>query len=169
MKILDTDRLILREILETDGEFILDLLNQPSFIKYIGDRRVRSVEGAGEFIKTRFMESYQQFGFGLWAVELKETCEPIGICGFVKRDSLPEADIGFALLPQFERKGYAFESAAATLLYGKERLNFNRVLAITSKDNFASGKLLEKLGFSFERFIKMTDDSEEIKLFSTAN
>lgn len=169
MKILETDRLILREIVETDGEFILDLLNQPSFIKYIGDRNVRSVDGAREFIRTRFMESYKQFGFGLWAVELKETNETIGICGFVKRDSLPEADIGFALLPQFERKGYAFESAAATLEYGKERLNFNRVLAITSKDNFASGRLLEKLGFAFERFIKMTDDSEEIKLFSTAN
>ncbi len=169
MIILETDRLILREIVETDGEFILDLLNQPSFIKYIGDRNVRSVDAAREFIKTRFIESYKKFSFGLWAVELKETNETIGICGFVKRDSLPEADIGFALLPQFERKGYAFESAAATLSYGKERLNFNRVLAITSKDNFASGRLLEKLGFTFERFIKMTHDSEEIKLFSTAN
>ncbi len=169
MKIFETDRLILREIVETDAEFILDLLNQPSFIKYIGDRNVRTIAQSSEFIESRFRESYKQFGYGLWAVELKETGEAIGICGFVKRDSLPEADIGFALLPQFERKGYAFESAAAMLLYGEEKLNFKRVLAITSKDNFASGGLLEKLGFAFERFIKMTDDGEEIKIFSTGN
>ncbi len=169
MKIFETDRLILREIVETDAEFILDLLNQPSFIKYIGDRNVRTIAQSSEFIESRFRESYKQFGYGLWAVELKETGEAIGICGFVKRDSLPEADIGFALLPQFERKGYAFESAAATLEYGEEKLNFKRVLAITSKDNFASGGLLEKLGFAFERFIKMTDDGEEIKIFSMGN
>lgn len=165
--ILETERLILREIVESDAEFILDLLNQPSFIKYIGDRNIRTVEQSREFVETRFRASYRQFGYGLWAVELKETSESIGICGFVKRDALPEADIGFALLPQFERKGYAFEAASATMKYGEEKLNLKRVLAITSKDNAASGKLLEKLGFAFERFVKMTDDAEELKLFSS--
>ncbi|MBA2620557.1 MAG: GNAT family N-acetyltransferase [Acidobacteria bacterium] len=168
MKILETERTILREVTTDDCEFILNLLNQPSFIKFIGDRNLRTVEQARDYIESRFTHNYKQFGFGMYAADLKETNETIGICGFVKRDSLPEADIGFALLPQFERKGYAFESAAATLLYGIEKLNFKRVLAITSKDNFASGRLLEKLGFTFERFIKMTDDAEEIKLFSTA-
>jgi [ribosomal protein S5]-alanine N-acetyltransferase len=172
VKILETERLILREIVERDAEFILDLLNQPSFIRYIGDRRVRDIEQAREFIETRYRRSYRENGFGLYAVELKETSAPIGMCGFVKRDSLPAADIGFAFLPQFEGKGYAFESAQAVINYGRERLNFDRVLAITTPDNFSSEKLLGRLGFKLERMISMPTedggDSEELKLFSFA-
>src|SRR6478672_9946174 len=107
MKILETERLILREIDETDDAFMLDLLNQPSFIKYIGDRNVRTLEQAREFIESRYRQSYRINGFGLYAVEVKDTNTAIGICGFVRRDSLPDADIGFAFLPQFEGKGYA--------------------------------------------------------------
>ena len=166
MKILETERLILREIVEGDGEFILDLLNQPSFIKYIGDRNVRTIEAAREYIESRFTESYKRFGFGMWAVELKETGAAIGICGFVKRDSLPDADIGFAFLPQFEKQGFAFESASAMMNYGRDVLGLKRVLAITTQDNESSGKLLEKLGFKFENLIKMPTDDEELKLFS---
>lgn len=166
VKILETERTILREVTETDAEFILDLLNQPSFIKYIGDRNLRTVEQAREYIESRFVASYKQFGFGMFAVVLKETNEPIGICGFVRRDTLPDADIGFAFLPQFERKGYAFETAEALMRYGKEKLNLTRVLAITSQDNEASGKLLEKLGFKFERLIETPPVAEELKLFS---
>lgn len=167
MKILETERTILREINEPDAEFILDLLNQPSFIRYIGDRNVRSVDEAREFIESRFKESYKKFGFGLWTVESKTTDEAMGICGFVKRDGLPDADIGFAFLPQHEKKGYAFESAAAVMKYGREVLNLGRVLAITSKDNESSGRLLAKLGFKFERLISLSDDAEELKLFSS--
>ncbi len=167
VKILETKRAILREISKNDAEFILDLLNQPSFIKYIGDRNVRSLDEARAFIESRFAESYKKLGFGLWAVQLKKSNQTIGICGFVMRDSLPEADIGFALLPEFERQGYAFESAVAAMKYGRGKLNFKRVLAITSKDNEASGKLLEKIGFSFERFVKLTPDEEELKLFAS--
>lgn len=165
MKILETNRTILREIVRSDAEFILDLLNQPSFIKNIGDRNVRSVDESREFIENRFRASYQTFNFGLWAIELKETGTAIGICGFVKRDFLPDADIGFALLPQFERRGYTFEAASASMKYGAEKLNLKRVLAITSKNNEASGKLLEKLGFRFERLIEPAPDDEELKLF----
>ena len=185
MKILETERLILREIVEADAEFILDLLNQPSFIKYIGDRNVRTVEQACEFIETRYRQSYREHGYGLYAVELKAEFDSpsdrkipnpqfripnrtIGMCGFVKRDSLPEADIGFAFLPQFEGKGYAFESAAAVMKCGRDRLSFGRVLAITTPDNHSSEKLLTKLGFKFERLIQMPPDGsgEELKLFS---
>lgn len=176
MKILETERLILRELVESDGDFVLDLLNQPSFIKYIGDRNVRTAAEAREFIETRYRQSYREHGFGLYAVELKKNAFPapnspksnqlIGICGFVRRESLPDADIGFAFLPQFERKGYAFESASAIMKYGKETLNFERVLAITTTDNESSGRLLEKLGFKFERLIIMPGDAEELKLFS---
>ncbi len=98
---------------------------------------------------------------------MKETGTPIGICGFVKRDSLPDADIGFAFLPQFCGKGYALESAKAVMKYGRDVLNLKRVLAITSQDNESSGRLLEKIGFKFESLIKMPHDSEELKLFSS--
>lgn len=166
MKILETERLNLREIVETDDAFILDLLNQPSFIKHIGDRGVRNLEQARDFIKTRYRKSYADNGFGLYAVELRETGEPIGMCGFVKRDNLPDADIGFAFLPQFEKKGYAFESADAVMKYGREVLGLKRVLAITSQTNESSIKLLEKLGFNFEKLIKMPNDAQEINLFA---
>ena len=167
MKILETERTIIREVCADDAAFIFDLLNQPSFIKYIGDRNVRSIEQAGEYIESRFLESYKQFGFGMWAVESKESNHPIGICGFVKRDSLPDADIGFAFLPQFEKRGYAFESAVAALEYGRDDLNFGRVLAITSRDNDDSVRLLEKLKFKYERLIKLPHVDEELKLFSS--
>jgi len=181
VKILETERTILREIVESDAEFILDLLNQPSFIKYIGDRKVRTPTDAKEFIENRYRQSYREHGFGLYVVELKaEFCTlanarvsafsdnpPIGICGFVKRDTLPDADIGFAFLPQFCGKGYAFESAFAVMKYGRDVLNLKRVLAITSKDNENSGRLLEKINFKFERLIKLPHDAEELKLFSS--
>ena len=167
MKILETERTILREVTKDDAEFILDLLNQPSFIRYIGDRNLRNVTQARDYIESRFMESYKKFGFGLWAVELKETNALVGICGFVKRDSLPDADIGFAFLPQYERKGYAYESADGVMKYGRSVLNLKRVLAITSKDNESSGRLLGKLDFVFERLIKLPPDDEELKLFSS--
>lgn len=166
MKILETERAILREVNETDAAFVLDLLNQPSFIKYIGDRNVRDVTQARDYIESRFAESYKKFGFGMWAVELKETNQPIGICGFVKRDSLPDADIGFAFLPQFEGKGYAFESANGAMEYGRNVLQIERLLAITSKDNESSAKLLAKLRFKFERLIVLSGSDEELNLFS---
>ena len=167
MKILETDRLILREITEADAAFILDLLNQPSFIKYIGDRGVRTLDEARDYVESRMIESYKKFGFGMYAVELKDEKTPIGVCGFVKRDSLPDADIGFAFLPQFERKGYAVESAAAVMRYGREVLDLKRVLAIVTPNNESSIKLLEKLGFEFERMVKLPHDAEELRLFSS--
>lgn len=166
MKILETERTILREVVETDAGFVLDLLNQPSFIEYIGDRNVRTVEQARDYIESRFAASYRKFGFGMWAVELKETSQPMGICGFVKRDVLADADIGFAFLPQFEGKGYAFESAGAALLHGRENLKLPRVLAITTLHNASSQKLLEKIGLRFERLIVLPGDDAELKLFS---
>lgn len=167
MKILETERLILREIEESDDAFMLDLLNQPSFIKYIGDRNVRTLEEARDFIESRYRQSYRDNGFGLYAVEVKDTNTAIGMCGFVRRDSLPDADIGFAFLPQFERQGYALESARAVMEYGREELGLTRVLAITTQDNESSGRLLEKLGFKFDRLITQPNDTEELKLFSS--
>lgn len=166
MKITETDRTTLRELTVDDAEFMLNLLNQPSFIKYIGDRNVRTVEQARNYIETRFIASYEKNGFGLYLVELKEDKTPIGINGFVKRDTLPDADIGFAFLPEFCGKGYALETSQAVMDYGKNVLDLKRVLAITTQDNESSGKLLEKIGLKFEKLIKQPNDENELKLFS---
>lgn len=166
MKILETERLILRHVVADDAGFILDVLNQPSFIQFIGDRGVRTAEQAIDYIESRFTKSYRDNGFGMFLVELKEDHSPLGISGLVKRDSLPDADIGFAFLPQYWSKGYAFESAAAVLEYGRDTLRLKRVLAITSIDNESSGRLLEKIGLRFERLFTAPGDDEELKLFS---
>ena len=125
----------------------------------------RTIDEAKAFVENRYRDSYRVNGYGLYAVELKENNAPIGICGFVKRDCLPNADIGFAFLPAFERKGYAFESADAVIEYGRDVLKFGRVLAVTTQDNSSSQKLLGKIGFEFERLIVAPGDSEKLKLF----
>ena len=164
-RILETERLALRKVTADDAEFILDLLNQPTFKQYIGDRGVRTLGQAREYIAARFTESYRTNGFGLYLMELKASAEAIGVCGFVSRPTLPHPDIGFALLPQFERKGYAYEAASAAMDYGRAMLGLGRVLAITTIDNESSGRLLGKIGLEFERDIVIGD--EKLKLFST--
>jgi ribosomal-protein-alanine N-acetyltransferase len=149
-----------------DAEFIFELLNSPGFLKYIGDRGVRSAQQAIDFIDNRYRQSYRDHGFGLYTVDLKKNGMPIGICGFVKRETLPGPDVGFAFLPQYERLGYGFESAAAVMNYGRDTLSFTDVYAITSLDNNASGRLLEKLGFHFSKTIDSGD--EQLKLFETS-
>jgi len=119
VNVIETNRLTHRKLTLDDAEFILDLLNQPSFIQFIGDRGVRTLEDAREYLSKRLIESYERFGFGLYLTLLKEGQIPIGICGLVKRDSLDDIDIGFAFLPQYWLKGYAFESASAVLTYAK--------------------------------------------------
>ena len=168
MIILETERLILRHMSpDTDAVFVLELLNQPSFLQYIGDKGVRTLDDAQQYIITGPVKSYEQNGFGLYMVELKENGVPIGISGLVKRDTLPDADIGFAFLPEHCSQGYAVESAAAVMTYAREKLGLVRVLAITSPDNERSAKLLGKIGLRFERLLKLTDDAPEVKLFSS--
>jgi RimJ/RimL family protein N-acetyltransferase len=168
MIILDTERLVLRHMSpETDAEFVLELLNQPSFLQYIGDKGVRTLDDAQQYIRNGPLKSYQQNGFGLYTVELKENGAPVGISGLVKRDTLPDADIGFAFLPEYWSQGYAIESAAAVMTYARETLGLGRVLAITSPDNERSAKLLGKIGLRFERMLKLMDDAPEVKLFSS--
>ena len=167
MTLLETERLILRQLSLDDAEFIVDLLNQPSFLRYIGDKEVRSIADAVRYIETGPMTSYERFGFGLYLVELKESGASIGICGLLKRDSLPDVDVGFAFLPAYWSQGYAFESAAAVMNYGREVLGLRRIVAITSLDNDASIRLLEKIGLRFERLIKLSEDQSEVRLFGS--
>ena len=164
--VLKTERLTLGYLSpETDAEFILRLLNEPSFLHYIGDKGVRTLDDARQYIINGPAKSYQENGFGLYKVELKETGEPIGISGMIKRDTLPDADIGFAFLPEYWSKGYAYESAAAVMRYAREELRLDRILAITSPDNGPSAKLLGKIGLRFDRMIKLSEDTPEIRLF----
>jgi [ribosomal protein S5]-alanine N-acetyltransferase len=167
MIILETERLILRKLSLDDAEFIFELTNEPSFIRYIGDKGVRNLDDARKYIQDGPLSSYERNGFGLYRVELKDTGAAIGTCGLLKRDTLPHPDIGFAFLPAYWSQGYAFESAAAVMNYAREALKLKRILAITSPDNQASAKLLGKIGLRFERMIKLSDDAEEIKLFSS--
>jgi ribosomal-protein-alanine N-acetyltransferase len=167
MKILETQRLILREMDSAiDAEFVFELLNSEGFIKYIGDRGVRSLDDARDFIETRYRQSYRDHGYGLYTVELKSNGKQVGICGFVRRDSLPGPDIGFAFLPEHEGNGYGYESGSAIMEYGSEKLDFDEVLAITTLDNTPSMKLLEKLGFSLLR-VTNTPQGERLNLFSS--
>ena len=168
MNILETDCLTLRELTLDDAEFILDLLNQPSFIQFIGDRGVRTLEDAREYLSKRLIESYERFGFGLYLTLLKQGEVPIGICGLVKRDSLDDIDIGFAFLPQYWLKGYAFESASTVLAYAKDTLGIKRIVGIATPDNHGSIRVLEKIGLRFEKMVKLSEDDIELKLFALA-
>ena len=169
MIILQTDRLNIRRLTLDDTEFLVDLLNQPSFLQYIGDKGVRNKEDAIRYLETGAFASYAQFGFGQFLVELKENGKPIGMCGLLKRDTLPDVDIGFAFLPDYWSQGYALEAAAAVMNYGRETHGLRRIVAITSPDNDASMKLLGKLGFSFEGMIQLTEDQDEVRLFGTTS
>src|SRR5829696_8325302 len=166
MTVLETQRLILRRLTLDDAQFVVALLNEPSFLRYIGDKKVRSLEDARQYILTGPVASYEQHGFGLCLVELKESKTPIGICGLVKREELPDPDIGFALLPDFWNKGFAFEAALAVVRDAHERLSLQRLLAITSLDNEASIKLLERLGFRFDGVVNLLPDREPVKMFT---
>ncbi|MGB9178741.1 MAG: GNAT family N-acetyltransferase [Pyrinomonadaceae bacterium] len=164
---LETERLILRRLTVEDSEFILELLNDPSWLRFIGDKGVRTLDDARDYILKSLVAMYERLGFGLYLTELKGEGVPIGICGLIKRDSLEDVDIGFAFLPKFCGKGYAYESASAVMLYGKRTFGLNRLVAITSPDNYGSIRLLEKLGFNFERMVKLSDDSAEVSLFAS--
>jgi len=163
--LIETERLILRKLSTDDAVFILNLLNQPSFIHYIGDRGVRTLEDANRYILKGAVASYERFGFGLYLTLLNESEVPIGICGLVKRDTLDDADIGFAFLQQYWSKGYAFESASAVLAYARNTLGLKKILGITTPDNTGSIRVLEKIGLKFEKMVKLSEDDIELKLF----
>ncbi len=165
---LETKRLSLERLSVDDSAFVLELLNEPPFVLNIGDKGVRTRADADRYILAGPVASYERFGFGLYRVTLKQIREPIGICGLLKRESLPDADLGFAFLKRFWSRGYAFESASAVLAQARDGLGLKRIVAITSPDNPASIGLLVKLGFSFERMARLSEGAAEIKLFALA-
>jgi RimJ/RimL family protein N-acetyltransferase len=166
MIVLETERLVLRRLSTDDAAFVLELLNEPSFLRYIGDKGVRNIDDARHYILTVPVDSYERYGFGLYLVELKQTRIPIGICGLVNRPALTDPDVGFAFLPAHWSKGYAVESASAVVAYARDALGLKRILGITTPDNDSSINVLRKIGLRFERMIRLSEDEPELKLFA---
>jgi len=166
MIITQTSRLILRQVDTNDAAFILELLNDSSFLQYVGDKQVRNLESAKNYILEGPVSSYQTYGYGLYLVELIETGEPIGICGLIKREFLGHADLGFALMPEYRGNGYAFESARATVDLARDKLRLEKIVAITNPDNLGSIKLLDKLGMSFDKLIKLPGADKQLNLYA---
>lgn len=166
MQTLETERLLLRPLTNDDAGFILELLNDPSFIQNIGDRKVRSLDGAKAYITNGAVASYAKNGFGLYLVTLKETGESMGICGLIKRETLGDVDIGYAFLPRFWSKGYAVESALLMKQFARDTIGLKRMVAVTDPNNTGSIRVLEKIGMKFEKMVKLAEDDIDLKLFA---
>ena len=165
MTILETERLILRQLTQEDAEFILELLNEPSWIQNIGDRHVRTLDDARAYIVRGPVASYEKNGFGLYLIILKETGESIGMCGLIRRDGLDDVDIGYALLPRFWSKGYAVEAAQTTKTYAKDAVGLKRIVAIVDPANVGSIRVLEKIGLRYEKMVRLSADDIDLRLF----
>lgn len=166
MKVLETDRMVLRWLTLEDGEFIYELLNEPAWKRFIGDRHIDSLGAALLYIESGPMASYREHGFGLFGMEDKAGGALVGLCGLLKRDYLDDVDLGFAVLSRFEGQGLAYEAASATLKYAREKLGLQRVVAIVSLDNERSARLLERLGLHYVSMVSSSDDAEELRLFA---
>jgi RimJ/RimL family protein N-acetyltransferase len=163
--VLETARLCLLHLEEADAPFILELLNEPAFLRDIGDKGVRSLDDARNYIASGPVASYHEHGFGLLRVELKATGEPIGMCGLLKRDALDHPDLGYAFLQRHWFNGYAIEAARATMQHASEVLGLRKVLAITAQENPSSIRVLEKLGFHFDRNVLLPNYETPSRLF----
>lgn len=163
--LFETERLVLREFDLEDAPFILELLNSPGWLANIGDRGVKTLDEARNYLTDGPMASFEQHGFGLAMVALRDSGEGIGMCGLIKRESLPHVDIGYALLPAFMGQGYAFEIASATVDYARVQHGLRRLVAITDPKNAASIKLLEKLGMQWVQEVQMRPDDIMLYLF----
>ncbi len=166
MKKLETDRLIVRRLTTDDAEFILDLLNQPSFHRFIGDRGVKTLDQAQTYIEERAIAGYEKNGFGPFAVELKKDGSVIGIVSLLDRSELEDVDIGFAFLPAHWRQGFAFEASSAMMEFAFSELGLDRIIAVTQADNTASIKTLEKMGLAHEGKVRLAEDGPDLQLYA---
>jgi [ribosomal protein S5]-alanine N-acetyltransferase len=162
----ETARLRLRQQRLDDSAFVLTLLNDPGFLRHIGDRGVRTLEDAARYIEAGAMTSYAANGFGLWLIERKADGIALGVCGLVKRPNFDDVDVGYALLPAYRGTGYAREAVAATLAHARTAYGLTRLIAVVSPDNIPSRKLLELEGFVFERMVRMAPEEPEILLLA---
>ena len=166
MTILTTKRLELLEFTLEDAPFVLELLNSPTWIKFIGDRNIKTLAAAKKYIQEKLIDSYKKYGLGLYLVKRKEDDASIGMVGLVKRETLEDVDVGFGMLPQYAGNGYGYEAAAAVMDYAQHTLKLKRVVAITLPSNDYSIALLKKIGLQFEKMIQIPNDDEELMFFS---
>ena len=166
--VVETPRLVLRRLEERDVEFVFTLVNDSAWLQFIGDKGVRTLDDARAYLRNGPIDMYAKHGHGLYCVETKADGEAIGMCGLIKRDTLPNADLGYAFLPQARGGGYAYEAASATMTYARETLNLQRILAIVSPSNERSIALLEKLGFRFEKSLRLPPKEEQETLLYAA-
>lgn len=155
MHVLETQRLALRRFTLDDAEFIFRLVNDPSWLRFIGDKNVHSLDDARRYLREGPLDMYERYGFGMYRVEERESGTAVGMCGLIKRDALPDADVGYAFLPEFRGKGYAFEAAAGVLDHGNRVFGLERILAIVSPDNAHSIRVLEKAGMKFQETMEI--------------
>ena len=168
MTALETARLSLRRLTEDDAPFIFRLVNEPSWLRFIGDKDVRTMDDARRYLREGPIDMYARHGFGLYLVTRKSDATPIGMCGLIKRDALPDVDIGFAYVPESWGNGYGAEAAQAVLGHGRDTFQLKRIVAITSLDNDASIRVLEKIGMAFERVIEVRP-GDPVRLFSISH
>ncbi|PCJ53260.1 MAG: hypothetical protein COA70_10055 [Planctomycetota bacterium] len=166
MHVLETERLSLRRIALSDAAIILELTQDPDWIRFVGDPGLKTLADGEGFIRSRFHAAYEKTGIGLWMVEEKSTSTLLGICGLINRDSLEDVDLGFGFLKQHRRCGFAYEACLGCLEYAKDELQLTRIVAITAQGNEASGQLLEKLGFSFEKLFPFEKEEVLLRLFA---
>lgn len=166
MIIIETSRLQIEEVTLADGQFIFDLLNSPGWIEFIGNRGIKTVADAEAYIENPLNTGYEKDGFGLYKMVLKQEQKPIGMCGLINRPNLPHVDIGFAILPEYEGKGYTYEAAKATMEYGHSELGLEVIWGITGPTNIKSQKLLEKLGLKFLKKIQFGNYAEDTWVYS---
>jgi len=166
MIIAETERLLISKYTISDAPFFLQLTNSPNCLKYIGDKNLKTVADAVVYLQDKTIKSYTDFEFGFYKLTLKENNKPIGTCGLAKREKLDDADIGFAFLPEYERKGFGFEASVEIMKLAKSKFNLKKIVAITNPDNQNSIKLLEKLGLTFEKKVNPFDEEKELLLFA---
>ena len=166
-KSFETKRLLLKPMSKEDASFLLELLNSPKWIKYIGDRNVYTIKEAATYIKTKMTPQLKKLGFSNYTVIRKIDNAKVGSCGLYDREGLEGIDLGFAFLPQYEKMGFAFESANKLKDLAFNQFNLKKISAITTKENIDSQRLLEKLGLKYIKTINIQDDDEDLLLFET--
>jgi ribosomal-protein-alanine N-acetyltransferase len=164
MNVIETERLLLRQLHWDDAAFILELLNEADFVRFIGDKGVKTLADARDYISKGPLDSYARHSFGLYLTAARDGT-PLGICGLVKRDGLADPDIGFAFLKRHRAQGYAAEAACAVLNYGRQQLRLTRIVAICQADNGRSIGVLEKIGLQFERTIRLAQHTTDVNLY----
>jgi len=165
----ETERLLLKPMSKDDAPFLLELLNSPKWIKYVGDRNIHSIEEAASYIKIKMAPQLKKLGFSNYTVIRKTDNAKLGSCGLYDREGIEGVDIGFAFLPQYEKMGYAFESANKMKALAFNQFNLKQISAITTKENKDSQKLLEKLGLKYIKIINIPDDNEDLLLYELRN